>query len=82
LWTVHGVNEPELKFEPWSPVVPPRLVDDEADIFSVIRTGDVMVHHPYESFSASVERFVKSAVADPKVIAIKATLYRTSTDSP
>ena len=82
LWTVHSVSEPELKFEPWSPVVPPRLVDDEADIFSVIRAGDVMVHHPYESFSASVERFVKAAVADPKVIAIKATLYRTSTDSP
>ena len=82
LWRVHGVNLPQLKFTPWSPVVPPRLVDEEADIFSVIRAGDVMVHHPYESFSASVERFVKAAVADPKVIAIKATLYRTSTDSP
>ena len=82
LWRVHSVNVPHLKFTPWSPVVPPRLVDEEADIFSVIRAGDVLVHHPYESFSASVERFVKAAVADPKVIAIKATLYRTSTDSP
>ena len=82
LWTVHGVNEPQLKFPSWTPVVPPRLADDEADIFSVIRGSDVLVHHPYESFSASVERFVRAAVADPDVIAIKSTLYRTSTDSP
>jgi len=82
LWTVHGVHAPELKYQPWTPVVPARLADDDADIFSVIRTGDVLVHHPYESFAASVERFVKAAVSDPKTIAIKATLYRTSADSP
>lgn len=82
LWTVHGINLPELKYKPWTPQVPARLADEEADIFTVIRSGDVMVHHPYESFSASVERFIRSAAKDPKVIAIKLTLYRTSEDSP
>ncbi|MCC7191385.1 MAG: polyphosphate kinase 1 [Phycisphaeraceae bacterium] len=73
---------PALKYEPWTPVVPPRLADEEADIFSIIRSGDVLVHHPYESFSASVEKFIRAAARDPKVIAIKQTLYRTSADSP
>jgi polyphosphate kinase len=82
LWTVHAVNEPELKYEPWTSVLPPRLADEDADIFSIIRSDDVMVHHPYESFSASVERFIREAVNDPNVIAIKQTLYRTSKDSP
>jgi polyphosphate kinase len=82
LWTVHSLNMPQLKYEPWTPVVPPRLADADADIFSVIRAGDVLVHHPYESFNASVERFIRAAAADPKVIAIKLTLYRTSSDSP
>jgi polyphosphate kinase len=82
LWTVHRVNKPQLKYEPWTPVVPPRLADDGVDFFSVIRAGDVLVHHPYDSFSASVERFIRAAVRDPKVIAIKLTLYRTSEDSP
>ncbi|MEM9414370.1 MAG: polyphosphate kinase 1 [Planctomycetota bacterium] len=83
LWVVHGtVDVPELKYEPWTPVTPPRLADSEASIFSVIRSGDVMVHHPYESFSKSVERFISEACNDPKVIAIKLTLYRTAKDSP
>lgn len=82
LWTIHALDLPELKFEPWVPVIPPRLADDEADIFSVIRNGEVMVHHPYESFAASVERFIRAAANDPDVIAIKLTLYRTSADSP
>ena len=82
LWTVHALNVPELKFAPWTPVVPPRLADEEADIFNIIRAGDLLVHHPYESFSASVERFIREAVSDPNVIAIKQTLYRTSKDSP
>ena len=65
-----------LKYEPWAPVIPPRLADDQADIFSVIRSGDLLVHHPYESFSDSVERFVRSGADDPKVLAVKLTLYR------
>jgi len=83
LWTVHdALNIPELKYEPWTPVLPPRLADEDADIFNIIRAGDVLLHHPYESFSASVERFIREAVSDPSVIAIKQTLYRTSQDSP
>ena len=64
------------------PVVPGPLADNEVDIFSVIRSGDLLVHHPYESFTASVERFVSAAAADDKVLAIKMTLYRTGDDSP
>lgn len=83
LWTVHGgVNRPELKYAPWSPITPPSLADEDVDIFSVIRAGDLLVHHPYESFSASVERFINAAANDPKVVAIKLTLYRTGIDSP
>lgn len=82
LWAIHGLNKPELKADPWKPIVPPRLADTEADIFSIIRAGDVLVHHPYESFGASVERFIEAAATDPKVIAMKLTLYRTSGDSP
>ncbi len=75
----------ELREPVWSPVTQPRLqgADDErADMFAVIRDGDVLVHHPYDSFSTSVERFVQQAVADPDVLAIKMTLYRTSDDTP
>jgi len=82
LWAIHSLNKPELKYKPWKPVVSQRLADTEADIFSIIRAGDVLVHHPYESFGASVERFIHAAATDPKVIAIKLTLYRTSGDSP
>ena len=83
LWVVHGkCDKPELKYDNWSPVTPLRLIDDEASIFNIIRSGDVMVHHPYESFSKSVERFISEACTDPKVIAIKLTLYRTANNSP
>jgi polyphosphate kinase len=75
------VARPELKFEPWKPRVPARLADEDADIFSVIRSGPLLVHHPYESFSASVERFVVEAADDPNVLALKMTLYRTSRES-
>jgi polyphosphate kinase len=64
------------------PLTPPELSDEDEDIFSAIRRGDVMAHTPYESFSASVERFVREAVNDPRVLAIKMTLYRTGDDSP
>jgi len=83
LWVVHGkCDKPELKYEPWQPIRPLRLGDDGASIFNVIRSGDVMVHHPYESFSSSVERFISEACSDPNVIAIKLTLYRTAKNSP
>lgn len=67
---------PGLKYAPWTPITPPRLSDDQADIFSVIRTSDVIVHHPFENFTDSVERFIRAAAKDPKVLAIKLTLYR------
>jgi polyphosphate kinase len=78
-------GHPELRFEPWTPVTQPRLQGEDeepVDMFAAIRQGDVLVHHPYDSFVSSVERFVEQAVADPDVLAIKQTVYRTSDDSP
>jgi polyphosphate kinase len=72
----------ELRWPKWSPLAPSGLEDDDSDIFSLIREGDVLVHHPYESFDQSVERFIEAAAVDPKVLAIKQALYRTSGDSP
>jgi len=71
-----------LRYEPWLPVQPKALSDEDADIFSLIRAGDLLIHHPYESFSASVQRFVEAAAYDPNVVAIKLTLYRTGDDNP
>ncbi len=78
-------GHPELRYEPWTPVTQPRLQgedDKQVDMFAAIRQGDILVHHPYDSFASSVERFVVQAVADPDVLAIKQTVYRTSDDSP
>jgi polyphosphate kinase len=75
----------ELRDPPWTPVTQPRLQGEEGggvDMFEVIRHGDVLVHHPYDSWSTSVERFVEQAVEDPDVLAIKMTVYRTSDDTP
>ncbi len=82
LFEIASLDMPALRNPSWRPVMPPRLADDDADIFAVIREGDVLVHNPYESFGASVERFIRAAARDPKVLAIKQTLYRTSGDSP
>jgi polyphosphate kinase len=85
LWAVHALDRPELKDDPFAPVTPPRLAtadDEPIDIFAAIRQGDIVVHHPYDSFTTSVEAFIKQASRDPDVLAIKQTLYRTSGDSP
>ncbi|MBI3745172.1 MAG: polyphosphate kinase 1 [Chloroflexi bacterium] len=80
------LDRPDLRSEPWAPVTPrrfQRVEDDEpVDTFEVIRAGDVLVHHPYESFATTIERFVAQATDDPDVLTIKLTLYRTSGDSP
>jgi polyphosphate kinase len=84
---------PELKDRPWTSVLPPRLswlkdqedytnYEDGKNFFSVIRNGDLLVHHPYHSFSSTIVRFITEAAYDPDVLAIKITLYRTSGDSP
>jgi polyphosphate kinase len=85
LWSVYDLERPELKDEPWVPATQPKLATDDdgpIDIFAVLRESDVLVHHPYDSFATSVETFIKRAAADPDVLAIKQTLYRTSGDSP
>lgn len=81
IMALSSLNLPHLKFKPWPPRVPSRLADEDVDLFSVIRAGDLLVHHPYEDFASSVERFIETATDDPKVLAIKMTLYRTSADS-
>jgi len=84
LWSVYAIDRPDLKSEGWSPVTPKRLLDGDhvGNIFTAIREGDVLLHHPYQSFTDSVEQFVAQAAHDPKVVGIKQTLYRTSGDSP
>jgi len=86
LRAIAELDRPLLRSAPWTPVTPPRLVrpdeDEPADVFAAIRAGDLLVHHPYESFAASIERFIDQAVDDPEVLTIKMTLYRTSGDSP
>ena len=82
---VAEIDLPEHEFPRWKTVMPARLAnhqeDDELDLFSVLRSGELLVHHPYESFGGTVEAFLLKAAADPAVLAIKLTLYRTSGDS-
>lgn len=82
LWGVHALDRPDLKDPPFTPQTPPELDRGEGpvDVFAVLDAGDQLVHHPYDSFEASLERFLAHAAADPDVLAIKQTLYRTSRD--
>ncbi|MGH9151052.1 MAG: RNA degradosome polyphosphate kinase [Acidimicrobiales bacterium] len=85
LWALYDLDRPDLKDEPWHPVTPAGLEagpDEKADVFGALRERDILVHHPYDSFATTVEAFVRQAATDPKVLAIKQTLYRTSGDSP
>ena len=84
LWALYDLDRPELKDDPFVPTTHPRLSEGETpmSVFATLREGDVLVHHPYQSFSTSVVRFIEQAAADPRVLAIKQTLYRTSGDSP
>jgi len=84
LWQIYGLDRPALKDPAFVPDTHPAFADRETprSIFATLREGDVLVHHPYDSFSTSVQRFIEQAAADPNVLAIKQTLYRTSGDSP
>ena len=84
MWLVFNLDRPELKEEAFVPVTPARLTGGDGepvDIFAAIRQGDILVQHPYESYSETVEEFIAQASRDPNVLAIKQTLYRTSGDS-
>jgi polyphosphate kinase len=86
LWQIDGLKgHSDLRLPPWTPVTHPAFSadggDEPADVFAAMRAGDILVHYPYQSFANSVERLVSQAVADPNVLAIKLTVYRTSDDS-
>ena len=81
LFELMGLPFPELHDAPWTPLVPPQLFRDE-DIFAAIQAADILVHHPYESFDASVEAFIHAASDDPQTVSIKMTAYRIGDDTP
>src|SRR5215211_6181554 len=82
---VSALDRPELADEPWVGTTQPRLLgteEDSVNLFATLREGDLLVHHPYDAFATSVQRFIEQAADDPDVLAIKQTLYRTDGDSP
>ena len=81
LKSIVDLDLPEFKFKPWSPIIPKPFFDN-TNIFNLIRQGDVLLHHPYDSFSGTVEKFIATAAEDPNVLTIKMTLYRTGDNSP
>lgn len=76
------LNHPKHKFESFVPVMPSSFIDEATPVFHILKQHDVLLHHPFESFSGTVERMVREAAHDPKVLAIKMTLYRTGDNSP
>ena len=85
LFVIHALDRQDLKDDAWPAVTPPPIlhaIEEERSLFSVIRDGDLLLHHPYESFAGTVEAFIGRAADDPQVQSIKMTLYRTSGDSP
>lgn len=81
LKVLYDLDLANLKFKPWFPVVPAFVHEDAPHFFAEIKKQDILVHHPYDSFSATVEKFIKLASTDPQVLAIKMTLYRTGDNS-
>jgi polyphosphate kinase len=81
LFQIASLDVPDLRDAPWTPIAPPRL-DDADDLFEAIQAGDVLVNHPYESFTDSVERFIETAAHDARTLAIKMTVYRVGDDTP
>jgi polyphosphate kinase len=82
-----NLNLPDYQYQPWKPIIPERILregesKDSPDIFAILRQGDLRVHHPYESFTSSVQQLIEEAANDEQVLAIKQTLYRTSRESP
>ena len=82
LFQIAGLDAPALRDPHWSPLPPPRLPDEDVDIFAAIQSGDLLLHHPYESFDMSVEDFISDAAIDPQTVAIKMTVYRVGDDTP
>jgi len=94
LWAVVGLDRPDLAAGPWDPVTPPELtpgvvhdggpapIDGSGSVLDALGHGEILLHHPYDSYDRSVEAFIDQAAADPQVLAIKQTLYRTSGKSP
>lgn len=82
LFEIASLDIPKLRDKPWTPLAPSALQDEDVSIFSTIQTSDLLVHHPYDSFEATVERFIRTAAEDPQTVAIKMTVYRVGDDTP
>jgi polyphosphate kinase len=82
LFAIAALDVAGLRDPHFAPIPPARFADEEADVFTIIQQGDVLVHHPYDSFDATVERFIDQAADDPQTVAIKMTVYRVGDDTP
>ena len=82
LMQIANLEVPALRDPSWLPLPPARLASEDVDLFQTIQTADIIVHHPFDSFEASVERFIEDAAADPQTISIKMTVYRVGDDTP